>query len=292
MKVPETEEELRWGLNRFLAAAAKKNFPARIVIIIDGINRLKADGAPDGSLHWLPTELPPCVRFIVSTVEFERLPRGISSSPAPHKTFVELVRRQCPVLRIEPLGIQTRHNVINNFIDQNDGRLELGEAQVYRIVTSTCTSQPMYLRALLQALRISSSLTTMSIDELLDTYLACQTAVDLVDRNLNLCCEAVFGSNTDNDDVSEYAILGKVFSIVYVSRNGLTQEEIWGVMKLMSRAQLDEGNTARVFAVLAEFTMVVNNMHSFSHEIYRELVFEKYIQSHEALTRLHYLMAR
>ena len=44
MKVPETEVELRWSLNRFLQAAAKKNFPARIVIVIDGINKLKGEG--------------------------------------------------------------------------------------------------------------------------------------------------------------------------------------------------------------------------------------------------------
>jgi hypothetical protein len=106
MKVPDTEEELRWGLNRFLAAAAKKHFPARIVIIIDGINKLKAEGVPDGALHWLPTEMPPCVRFLVSSVEFERqvITRGSSVADADalqHRTFVELARRQCALLRIE-----------------------------------------------------------------------------------------------------------------------------------------------------------------------------------------------
>ena len=42
MKVPDSEVELRWSLNRFLEAASKKHFPARIVIIIDGVDRLKA----------------------------------------------------------------------------------------------------------------------------------------------------------------------------------------------------------------------------------------------------------
>lgn len=106
MKVPDTEEELRWSLNRFLAAAAKKHHPARIVIIIDGINLLKADGEPDGALHWLPTEMPPCVRFLVSTVEFERKAhprRGVvdSTDLPQHRTFVELSRRQCALLRID-----------------------------------------------------------------------------------------------------------------------------------------------------------------------------------------------
>ena len=94
MKVPESEEELRWSLNRFLAAAAKKHSPARIIIIIDGINKLKAEGVPDGALHWLPTELPPCVRFLVSSVEFERIPSKDMGDLPQHRTFVELARRQ------------------------------------------------------------------------------------------------------------------------------------------------------------------------------------------------------
>ena len=38
--------------------------------------------------------------------------------------------------------------------------------------------------------------------------------------------------------------------------------------------------------------MVVHGLHSFSHEIYREVVYEKYIGSSDALTRWHHLMAR
>ena len=72
MEVPSSEERLRWSLNRFLAAAAKKQFPARIVIVIDAVNRLLGEASAADTLHWLPTELPPCVRFIVSTLELEK----------------------------------------------------------------------------------------------------------------------------------------------------------------------------------------------------------------------------
>ena len=159
--MPDTEEELRWSLNRFLAAAAKKHFPARIVIIIDGINQLKAEGVPDGALHWLPTEMPPCVRFLVSTVEFEKQShsRGgtVDTTDIPqHRTFVELARRQCALLRIEPLSVPTRHSVIHSFValsSSSNNVIELSESQQFRIVTAPATSQPMYLRSLLQALR-------------------------------------------------------------------------------------------------------------------------------------------
>eukprot|EP01035_Chromulina_nebulosa_P041684 gene41684-56430_t len=189
MKVPDTEVELRWSLNRFLEAASKKHFPARIVIVIDGINRLKGEGSPEGALHWLPTELPPCVRFIVSTVELERSSKSKKEGML-HRTYVELARRQCPMLRIEPLGAHTRTSVIAAFSSLYPDSFELTEAQQFRVMTAPSCAQPMYLRTLLQGLRLASSLTAAPIDKLLDKFLACTTAHELIDKNLNICCQS------------------------------------------------------------------------------------------------------
>lgn len=61
--VPKSQERLSWELPRFLELAAKKG---RIIIVIDGVNRLvNNDNAEDG-LTWLPLEFPPNVRFILS----------------------------------------------------------------------------------------------------------------------------------------------------------------------------------------------------------------------------------
>ena len=298
MKVPDTEEELRWSLNRFLAAAAKKHFPARIVIIIDGIHQLKAEGVPDGALHWLPIDLPPCVRFLVSTVEFEKQVHtrgGVAdmTDVPQHRTFVELARRQCPLLRIEPLSVPTRHSVIHSFVSlspSSNNTIELSDAQQFKIVTAPATSQPMYLRSLLQALRATSSLTNIPMDQLLETFLSCNTAHELIEKQLNICCEEISGSSasgTGNADV-----LGKIFSMVYITRNGLTEAEIWGMVRMVSKYHPDDVMAAKLFSILEAFTMVVNNMHSFSHEIYREVVYRNYICSQEALIRWHYLMAK
>ncbi|CAM9702457.1 unnamed protein product, partial [Sphacelaria rigidula] len=80
---------LIWSLNRFLAAAAKKYFPARIVIVVDGVFAIKGMEMPAGALHWLPTELPAGVRFIVSTIA--TADKG--GTPKPHRTYLELLRR-------------------------------------------------------------------------------------------------------------------------------------------------------------------------------------------------------
>jgi hypothetical protein len=260
MKVPESEEELRWSLNRFLAAAAKKHSPARIIIIIDGINKLKAEGAPDGALHWLPTELPPCVRFLVSSVEFERAPSKDMGDLPQHRTFVELARRQCPLLRIEPLSVPTRHNVIQSFVSLTaDGSdmLQLNDSQQFKIVTAPATSQPMYLRSLLQALRATATLTAIPMDQLLETFLSCNTAHELIEKQLNICCEEISGPQSAGGP--KYAeILGKMFSMVHISRNGLKYDEIWDMVKMFSQHHPpDEGMKDKLFSILFSFTMVV-----------------------------------
>lgn len=294
MKVPDTEEELRWSLNRFLANAAKKHNPARIIIILDGINRLKCEGMPDGALHWLPIELPPCVRFLISTVEFERAQKG-TADIAQHRTFVELTRRSCPLLRIEPLNQTVRSQVILAFLSSNQATMALTEQQQFKIISAPATSQPMYLRSLLQAIRLSASLTSQTFDQLLEQFLYCSTAHELVDKNLDICTKAVFTSpevlsGADSKVTAE--VLGKMFSIVHVSRTGLTESEIWGVLKMVTGVTVDEALQSKLLDILREFTMVVDDMHSFSHEIYREVVYDKYIRTREQLIQWHYFMAR
>jgi len=308
MKVPETEVELRWSLNRFLEAASKKHFPARIVIIIDGINRLKGENAPEGALHWLPTELPPCVRFIVSTVETERSVKG-KKEGAPHRTFVELVRRQCPMLSVEPLGTTTRTKVLKAFINLHEGEMQLTEEQCFKIVAAEASAQPMFLRTLLQGLKLAIELTNSSTDRVLEQFLNCTTASELLDRYLNICCRTAFADDDESmgsvsasassaasvesaQSVETSDIMGKMLSVVYVSRSGLNVDEIWSLIKMVSKYEPTEEQSAKLLSILNGFTMVVDNMHSFSHEIYREVIYQKYINSHESLIRWHNVLAR
>lgn len=200
------------------------------MVVIDGVHRLKNETGPDGALHWLPTELPSCVRFIVSTVEFDRA-RGNDS--LQHRTFIELSRRNCPILRIEPLGVPTRHSIIDAFMERNDG-IELTENQQFKIVTAQATSQPMYLRSLLHSLRLSRKITGHTIDYLLDMLLFTGTAHELIHESLNIYCKAIFPESSANGANRRFEALGKILSMVYVSRNGLSFEEIWGVLSLTS----------------------------------------------------------
>lgn len=290
MEVPDSEERLRWSLNRFLGAAAKKHSPARIVIIIDGVNNVKGEGGRDGELYWLPTDLPPCVRFIVSSVEQDR---GVKSSDevALHRTYVELSRRQCPMIRMEPLTVPTRHTIINAFCELNPGSLDLMENHRFKIVAAQASAQPLFLRSLLQSLRLGLQVTSSDIDTLLDMFLKCNTAFELIERNLNMCSHP-YGDADVNEEFTE--MLRKMMTVLYVSRNGLSEDELWGVIKMVSKMDPSEElkHTDKLTLILKDFTMTVGGLNSFSHEIYREVVYEKYISSQEDLVRWHVLMSK
>jgi hypothetical protein len=323
LQVPASEERLIWSLSRFLAAAAKKYTPARIVVVIDGIFALKGEGMPAGALHWLPTELPPGVRFIVSTIARD-LTAAAAAAPATaaaessgsvsnssscgggsttaaaaaaakpakrrdHRTYMELRRRACPMLEMEPLSDTCQRAIIQAFaalpalpgdapaalnataqqqqqsasadVDTDTaagttdaaatgkssgstgsaaagGGPHLSEAQIARILELQARNKPSYLRTLLYALRLGATLpatptisTTSAskpvaaaaaadIDALLDVYLAAPDSLTLTSTVLDLCAQHV----SVGEEGSKVA--GAVLSVLYASRDGLTDEEV------------------------------------------------------------------
>ena len=292
MRVPDSESDLRWGLNRFLAAASKKHPPARIVIVIDCVHRLVGEGVPDGSLHWLPIDLPPRVRFIISTIENEHTKTMISDSEkVKHKTFIELTRRAYPVLKMEKISVPTCNLIIEDYVKLNNGEIELSVHQAFKIVTAPAAIEnPMFLRSLLQSLRLTKLITSASIDDLLESFLRCTSAYELIDKCLNVCNDFLVQEYSNYSHI--HKILGNVFAVLYASRNGLTEVEIWGILEILNPSLPPKDLRQKVFTILEDFTMIVNDLHSFSHKIYREVVYSKYVLSNDSLKKWHMIMAR
>eukprot|EP00601_Ochromonadales_sp_CCMP2298_P003093 CAMPEP_0173190036 /NCGR_PEP_ID=MMETSP1141-20130122/12128_1 /TAXON_ID=483371 /ORGANISM="non described non described, Strain CCMP2298" /LENGTH=305 /DNA_ID=CAMNT_0014114113 /DNA_START=63 /DNA_END=977 /DNA_ORIENTATION=+ len=61
--LPRQQDRYSWELPRFLDLAAKRG---RVIIVIDGLNRLVNNEGAEDSLAWLPLEFPPNVRVILS----------------------------------------------------------------------------------------------------------------------------------------------------------------------------------------------------------------------------------
>ena len=153
-----------------------------------------------------------------------------------HRTYMELKRRKCPIVRLDPLNFDTRHAIISVFMKQHEDALAIDQAQQYKIVTAKPSSQPMFLRTILHALVLGVEMSDVSIDEQIDTYLAAETSANLISRIFDLCATYVEkGSSSSaaaaatgggvrtagSARANPNAILGRVLSALYASRHGL-----------------------------------------------------------------------
>lgn len=127
--IPKTQERLSWELPRFLDLASKKG---KIIIIIDGIHRLRSNDGTEDSLSWLPLELPPNVRIIVSVTDQEQSSsppevssvHSVSSSSSnthppmvkKNKIILELMRRSIPELHVNLMDRNSCRSLILEYI--------------------------------------------------------------------------------------------------------------------------------------------------------------------------------
>lgn len=313
MEVPNSEERLRWSLNRFLAAAAKKQHPARIVIVMDAVNCLRGESSAADTLHWLPTELPQGVRIIVATVELEHCGTSIDVYEEGlrfHRTLTELRRRKCPMIRLQPLSVEVRHLIITRFICTKGALQSLEQAQQFRLVTAKASSQPLFLRTILYALRLGVEMSDASIDVQIDACLAARNASDLISAVLDMCTNYVESSmqlvsgqsnrrvpEPSHSEIENRAnnstqnTLAHVLTAVYTSRHGLSDAEIWGIVELATNKCLTSMQRDCIRRVLRDFTFSVNGLRNFSHQDYAAVVYTKYIRKPESNIREHQLLA-
>jgi hypothetical protein len=126
--IPKSQERLSWELPRFLELAAKKG---RVIIIIDGLNRLVNNDNGEDGLTWLPLQFPPNVRFILSVTtppssygENQKANTSEQNDKVSlHKNkksriLQELDRRNVPCIILKPLDRNLCRNVVDTFISK------------------------------------------------------------------------------------------------------------------------------------------------------------------------------
>ena len=169
-ELPFHQDKLRWVLPRFLEIAAKKG---RVIIVIDGVNRLTPDELNDSVLSWLPLTSQPNVKIILSatvprgsamfsnasssagSVEEEDVMRGagsigftgleakeIEENIASRKSGVRLLkqleRRHLQILRLRNLERSQAESIIFSFIQKT---VELDMAAKALLPTTVSSSQ-------------------------------------------------------------------------------------------------------------------------------------------------------
>lgn len=133
-EIPSQPDALRAAFANWLSMAAARD---RIVLVLDALNQLEdREGALD--LVWLPPVIPDNVRLILSTL--------------PGRPLDELRKRRWLELKVEPLDQIEREKLVVNYLAQYTKALS--PARAARIVAAPQSTNPLYLRALLEELRL------------------------------------------------------------------------------------------------------------------------------------------
>ncbi len=189
-EIPSKPEEIERDFANWLGFTVGKP----LLLVIDGINQLTGRAL---DLHWLPPMVPPGVKLIItSTVE---------------GTLVDLRSRQWQTLGMQPLSEKEREAVVVRYLSEY--RKALSKEQVARLSGDTKCSHPLFLRTLLEELRIDSS--HEQLESRIDRYLKTTGTEDLFQQVLERM----------EDDYGTRAVR-EVMALIFCSRRGLDETDL------------------------------------------------------------------
>jgi tetratricopeptide (TPR) repeat protein len=259
-EIPDRADQVQEEFADWLAGAAERG---RVVLIIDALNQLEdRDGALD--LAWLPRRLPADVRLIVSTL--------------PGRSLDELARRGWPSLSVEPLRPGERETLIVDYLRQYSKALS--PRRVQAIVAAGPTANPLYLRALLEELRLFG--VHERLDERLAYYLAAPTLEDLYARILDRY-------EVDHEQ-DRPGLVREAMSLLWASRRGLREAEL---LELLGRRGVPLPRAHWAPLALAADSILVSRsgLLGFAHDYIREAVRTKYLPRERDRRRVHRRLA-
>ncbi len=145
-EVPEEAAKLSVAFREFVG---KVPADMRVLLVIDALNQLdEADRAQE--LYWLPTELPPQVKVIVSCITDVGVPASAGSSSAQPVLEAFRSRKHCPV-QLAALSDAEQRLIIRQVPSLSAKTLD--DDQVRLLLSNPATANPLFLLVALEELR-------------------------------------------------------------------------------------------------------------------------------------------
>lgn len=263
--IPEKPYQMRSSFANWLHIVSGKGIKqgVRIILVIDAVNQLEdRDGAID--LAWLPLSLPPNVRIILSTL--------------PGRPLNEIKKRGWPCLTIKPLEVSERRQLIKACLIRYTK--QLNSEQIRRIQDSDQSANPLYLRALLEELRVFGS------HEQLDHQISYYLEADSVSNLYQLILARY---EADYDDARP-GLVQDTMTLIWASRRGLSEAELIDLLGGEPGKPLPAAKWSPFFLAAEQLFIHSGGRLSFFHDHIRQAVTKRYLpgrkQKHAAHERL------
>lgn len=259
LDIPEHHDALRSTFPNWLYMAAAKS---RIVLVLDALNQLEdRDGALD--LLWLPPVMPENLRLIVSTL--------------PGSALDEITRRNWPVYKVEPLSVDERKELIRQFL--NDYGRELSSSRIERIATASQSSNPLYLRVLLDELRLFG--VHERLEERIGYYLQAESPYDLYEKVI---------IRWEKDYEGDSDMVGDTLSLLWASRRSLSETELLDALG-KDGDPLPRALWSPLFLSMADGLVSRGGLLTFAHDFLRTAARDAYLPSESHQQQAHCRLA-
>ncbi len=222
----------------------------KYIIVIDSLDQLDKANAAE-RLLWLPEEIPSNVKIIVTSL------KGTA--------YDAVISRKYELLTMDSLNDNEKKLLIDKYLAWCHKSMNKGT--IFWIAGSKKTENPLYLRLLLEELRIEGKFDTL--EEQIEYYLKAETIPELLTLVLN---------RLENDFGSE--LVEKALCYLWASREGLTESELLDL--------LGEKDSPMAMAVWSPLYISIRHLISLSagkllitHDYLRKAIESKYLSLRE-----------
>jgi hypothetical protein len=259
-EIPDQPDALRSTFANWLHIAAARS---KVVLVLDAVNQLEdGDSAPD--LVWLPPEIPSNIRLIVSAL--------------PGRALNDLKKRGWPTMQVKLLEAHERKRLISPYLAQYSKALS--PARIDRIVAADQTANPLYLRALLDELRVFG--VYEELDARIEHYLEVGTIPEFYKRILER-----YEEDYERDRAG---LVRETMTLLWAARRGLSETEL---LELLGTDQepLPQARWSPLYLAAEGSLVSRSGLIGFVHDYLRQAVEDKYVGGEQPQRQAHVKLA-
>eukprot|EP00057_Strongylocentrotus_purpuratus_P006384 XP_011660858.1 PREDICTED: uncharacterized protein LOC576310 isoform X1 [Strongylocentrotus purpuratus] len=247
--IPTSDKSLAQDLPKWLALAG--SYGRRVLIVLDALNQLDSGAGGEGDeleLKWLPRELPPNVQMLLSTL--------------PGKALDAVKAFNWPVFHVQPLDQAEKGEIIRCYMELYSKSLNAEQTDM--IVNAKQTSNALYLRALLDEVRVYGSF--YELTAAIKTYLEAQDPGQLFVKVLER-----LESDFERGEHGRPNLVRDTTCAIWCSSRGMSEQELISFLQVPSRVW------SPFYLSLEENLVNRNGIVNFFHDHLRQAVERKYV---------------